>query len=156
MEKMEDKVDYSNYKRFGLMLSISFFIMYLVMYLNLDILDHFFLSLTRFYMTVLMVAPMAIVMMYVMKAMYQDKKVNSIIYASSILIFVLALILLRTQVPISDKQYMKAMIPHHSSAILTSQNADIEDPEVKKLAEEIIKSQKEEIAQMKQILERMD
>lgn len=58
--------------------------------------------------------------------------------------------------PDSDKQYMKAMIPHHSSAILTSEKANIKDPEVKKLAEEIIKAQEEEIAQMKKVLERME
>ncbi|SDD19831.1 DUF305 domain-containing protein [Williamwhitmania taraxaci] len=79
-----------------------------------------------------------------------------IIAVISISVFVLSLILLRTQTPIGDKQYMKAMIPHHSSAILTSKHADIKDPEVKELSEKIIESQEEEIAQMKAILDRMD
>jgi uncharacterized protein (DUF305 family) len=77
--------------------------------------------------------------------MYPDKKVNAFIITGAIIIFAVTLAALRTQTPISDVQYMKAMIPNHSSAILTSKEANIKDPEVKKLAEEI-KSQEEEIA----------
>jgi len=106
-------------------------------------------------MAILMVAPMAVVMMLMMGEMYPDKKMNVSIIAGAIFVFAVTLAALRTQTPISDVQYMKAMIPHHSSAILTSKEANIKDPEVKKLAEEIIKSQEEEIAQMKKILERM-
>ena len=107
-------------------------------------------------MTLLMVAPMAVVMLLMMQKMYANKRLNLLIIASSTVVFIVALLLLRTQTPISDKQYMKAMIPHHSSAILTSEEADLRDPEVKKLAEEIIKSQEEEIAQMKRILDSME
>jgi uncharacterized protein (DUF305 family) len=70
-------------------------------------------------------------------------------------LFVVFLSALRTQTPVGDVQYMKAMIPHHSSAIITSKNVNIKDPEVTKLSEQIIKSQEKEIAQMKAILERM-
>ena len=98
---------------------------------------------------------MAVVMMLMMGAMYPNKKINTIIILGSIILFGLILAGLRTQTPVGDVQYMKAMIPHHSSAIMVSKNADIKDPEVKKLSEEIIKSQKEEIAQMESILERM-
>lgn len=98
---------------------------------------------------------MALVMLFVMISMYENKKLNRIIIASSVAIFIIALTFLRTQTPISDVQYMKAMIPHHSSAILTSQEANLQDPEVKKLAREIIKAQEEEIAQMKEILDRL-
>ena len=103
----------------------------------------------------LMVTPMAILMIVMMPKMYPDKKMNTIIGASGLLIFITCLICLRTQSPISDIQYMKAMIPHHSSAILTSKHANITDPEVRKLADSIIASQQREIAQMKQILARM-
>lgn len=144
------------YFRFFIMLSISFVIMYSVMYLNVDQTGHIYLSLTRFYMTVLMVAPMAIVMLLMMGKMYKNKKINGMIIGGSMVIFVGVLFLLRSQTPIGDVQYMKAMIPHHSSAILTSEEANLSDPEVKQLAEEIIKSQIEEIAQMKKILERME
>lgn len=146
----------TNYQKFSIMLTASFLTMYAVMYLNVDTFDHVYLSTTRFYMTLLMVAPMALVMLSVMKGMYQNEKINLMIAVGSIVVFLVALVLLRTQTPIGDEQYMKAMIPHHSSAILTSEEADIRDPEVKKLAEEIIKAQKEEIAQMKRILDRME
>lgn len=138
------------------MLAISFVIMYSVMFLNVDKLSHIYLSTTRLYMALLMVAPMALLMLLLMPDMYKNKKMNKIIMFSGVFIFVLVLVLLRTQVPIEDKQYMKAMIPHHSSAILTSQEAGIKDPEVKQLSKEIIETQKREIAQMKDILRRMD
>jgi uncharacterized protein (DUF305 family) len=88
--------------------------------------------------------------------MYKNKKLNMVIIIVSIVVFVLALIFLRAQIPIGDEQYMKAMIPHHSSAIMTSNYADIKDPEVKELAEQIIESQEREIQQMKNILERLE
>jgi len=153
---MDNKMKNDSYKTFGIMLIISFCIMYAVMFLNVDKADHIYLSLSRLYMSLLMVSPMAILMLILMKMMYKDKKTNKIIAVISISVFILSLILVRTQTPIGDKQYMKAMIPHHSSAILTSKHADIKDPEVKELSEKIIKSQEEEIAQMKAILERMD
>ncbi len=149
-------MEMQNYKKFFLMLLISFFIMYTVMFLNVAEANHIYLSLSRFYMTLLMVSPMALVMLLLMKKMYQNKRLNMIIIISGFSVFILSLILLRTQTPVGDEQFMKAMIPHHSSAILVSKNADISDPEVKKLAEEIIKSQEKEISQMKTILKRMD
>ena len=84
---------------------------------------------------------MALIMLLIMGKMYPDKKLNGIIIVASIVVFVTTLSLLRTQTPVSDVQYMKAMIPHHSSAIMTSKNANIKDPEVKKLSEGIIASQ---------------
>lgn len=143
------------YKKFLLMLVGSLFIMYFVMFLNVDKLSHIYLSVTRLYMALLMVSSMALFMLIIMRKMYKNKKLNIIIVVVSISIFVLALMLLRTQTLIDDEQYMRAMIPHHSSAILTSQMANIKDPEVKELTEQIIESQEREIEQMKIILERL-
>ena len=116
-----------SYKKFLLMMVISFIIMYIVMFLNMDKLDHYHTSATRIYMALLMVGPMAIVMMLMMGKMYHDKKWNTSIIISSAVLFVVILTALRTQTPISDVQYMKAMIPHHSSAIMVSKNANIKD-----------------------------
>jgi uncharacterized protein (DUF305 family) len=146
----------SNYTKLAITLVISFVIMYSVMFFNVAEINHIYLSTTRFYMALLMVSPMALVMLFMMGKMYPDEKKNLLIRISGAVVFVLAFVLLRSQTPIKDVQYMKAMIPHHSSAILTSENSDISDPEVKKLAQEIIKTQEEEIAQMKSILERMN
>jgi uncharacterized protein (DUF305 family) len=144
-----------SYKKFSLMMLISFIIMYIVMFLNMDKLDHYYTSATRIYMALLMVAPMVVIMMLMMGKMYPNKKWNTSIIIGSVVLFAVILTGLRTQTPISDVQYMKAMIPHHSSAIMVSKHANIKDPEVKKLSEQIIKSQEEEIAQMEAILERM-
>lgn len=144
-----------SYNKFMVMMLISFFIMYIVMFLNIERLSHYHTSTTRVYMALLMVAPMAVVMMVMMGNMYPDKKLNTIIIIMSILLFGVILTALRTQTPINDVQYMKAMIPHHSSAIMVSKQANIKDPEVKKLSEQIIQSQEKEIAEMEAMLDRL-
>lgn len=107
-------------------------------------------------MSLLMVAPMSLVMMAMMGKMYPNKKINRLIIASGIGVFAIVLVALRTQTPISDVQYMKAMIPHHSSAIMVSKNADLKDPQVLELAKQIIESQKREISEMKQHIARLE
>ena len=149
------KMDRGMYEKLMISLLISFVIMYIVMFLNVSEGNHIYLSLSRTYMALLMVSPMAIVMLLVMGKMYPDKKRNTIIIITSLIIFIVSLAALRTQTPVGDLQYMKAMIPHHSSAIMTSENASLQDPEVKKLAEEIIKAQEEEISKMESIIERL-
>ncbi|WP_225307280.1 DUF305 domain-containing protein [Adhaeribacter soli] len=149
-------MDAGNYKKFALMLALSFLIMYAVMFLNVAETDHIYLSLSRTYMTLLMVSPMAILMLLMMPMMYKHKKLNRLIMVSALLVFVLTLTFLRKQIPVNDQQYMKAMIPHHSSAIMVSKNADLKDPELKKLSEDIIEAQEKEIRQMKHILHRLN
>lgn len=145
-----------NYKTFGLMMLVSFVSMYAVMFFNVYQFDHVYLSMTRTYMTLLMIAPMAISMLLFMRKMYTNKKINYAILGASVLIFIGSLYGLRAQKPIGDTQWMKAMIPHHSSAILTSSEADLQDPEVKQLAEDIIKAQEREISEMKAMIERLE
>jgi len=144
------------YGKLAVTLIISFVIMYLVMFLNMDKIEDYHTSITRIYMTFLMISPMAILMILRMKMMYKNRKINVAIIISSVVIFVFSLIGLRTQTPVGDIQYMKAMIPHHSSAIMTSKNANIKDAEVRKLADSIIKSQEKEINQMNKILRRLE
>lgn len=144
------------YTKFILMLICSFIAMYITMYFNTYAIDHVYFSLTRFYMACLGIAAMAAIMLAFMQSMYQDKRKNMAILGGSLLLFVGALILARTQTPVNDVLYMKAMIPHHSIAILASKRANIKDPEVRKLADEIIKAQEEEIAKMKAYLKRLE
>ncbi len=145
----------NHYLKFGLMMATSFVIMYGIMFLNVDVFDHVYLSPTRTYMTFLMIAPMAIVMLLFMWGMYKNKAINYGIIAASILTFVLCFSGLREQTFISDVQWMKAMIPHHSSAIMVSEEAHLTDPEAQKLAREIIIAQKEEIAEMERMIARL-
>lgn len=156
-ENNHDNKKGNKYGRFFMMLGLSFIAMYITMYLNTYEFDHVYFSLTRFYMTCLGISAMAVIMLSFMLNMYKNKKKNIAIYVGSLVLFVSALGLVRAQGPIiGDVLYMKAMIPHHSIAILTSKRADIKDPETKKLAEEIIEAQKREIAQMKKIIYRLE
>ncbi|MCW5958883.1 MAG: DUF305 domain-containing protein [Pyrinomonadaceae bacterium] len=144
-----------NYAKFALMMLISFLVMYAVMYLNTYAFDHIFFSMTRFYMTFLMISPMALIMLAFMRGMYKNKLVNMSIVAASVVVFTLALVFVRAQTFIGDSAWMSAMIPHHSIAILTSERAKIEDPEVRKLADNIIETQRKEIDEMKRLLEKV-
>ena len=145
------------YTTFVLMLAASFVAMYVTMYLNTYELDHVYFSLTRFYMVCLGISAMALIMFFFMRKMYQNKQKNLGIIVGSIGLFFAALGLVRTQSPIvGDVLWMKGMIPHHSIAILTSERADIKDPEVKKLAESIITAQKKEIEEMKVMIKRLE
>ena len=157
MENSKQHASKGNYRTFFLMLACSFVAMYIAMYLNTYAIDHVYFSLTRFYMTCLGISAMAVIMWVFMRKMYNNKKKNSIVLAGSFVLFVTALGLVRAQSPIiGDVLWMKAMIPHHSIAILTSGRADIKDPEVKKLAEDIIKAQKKEIEEMKLMIKRLE
>jgi len=156
-EEKNHKEMSGNYGKFFLMLGLSFVAMYITMYLNTYQFDHVYFSMTRFYMSSLGIAAMAVIMLSLMAKMYKNKKKNIAIYVGSFLLFVSALGLVRAQAPIiGDLLWMKAMIPHHSIAILVSERAAIEDPEVKKLANEIITAQKKEIQQMKEMIERLE
>ncbi len=147
----------NNYSRFMFMLGLSFVAMYITMYLNTYVIDHVYFSLTRFYMTCLGIAAMSVIMLSLMLKMYKNKKKNMAIYMVSLMLFVSALTLVRAQKPIvGDVLWMKAMIPHHSIAILTSERADIQDPEVKKLANDIIEAQRKEIGEMKAMIKRLE
>ena len=144
------------YVKFGIMIATSTFLMYWLMFLNVFQLDHIFYSETRVYMALIMGSIMAIVMMLFMWPMYKNKKINTAILAGSAVVFALSLWLVRSQVLIEDSGWMKAMIPHHSIAILTSERANISDPRVRKLADEIIEAQRKEIAEMKSLLEELE
>jgi magnesium-transporting ATPase (P-type) len=144
------------YLRFGLMLLVSFIAMYAIMFFNAAEADHVMLSTMRTYMSLLMVFSMAIIMLLFMLHMYDNKKMNAIILTVAIVGFGTVYYFVRNQTFVGDIDYMKGMIPHHSSAILTSQQAHLEDPEVKQLAEEIIEAQKREIAQMKKMIYRLE
>nr|WP_205635707.1 DUF305 domain-containing protein [Algoriphagus ratkowskyi] len=143
------------YTTFVSMLIWSFVAMYITMYLNTYQFDHVYFSLTRFYMSCLGISAMAVIMFLFMKKMYKNKQKNIAILFGSFVLFASALFLVRSQEPIGDVLWMKAMIPHHSIAILTSERADIKDPEVKKLANDIIEAQRREIGEMKAMIKRL-
>jgi len=141
-----------SYFRFALMIACSTVTMYLLMYLNTYAWEHVFFSETRAYMAVVMGATMAIVMLAFMLGMYRSRVLNMAIFAGATVIFALSLWLVRSQVTVDGASYMRAMIPHHSIAIMTSERAGIDDARVRNLADEIIAAQRREIAEMRHLI----
>ncbi|EPX80286.1 DUF305 domain-containing protein [Litoreibacter arenae] len=140
------------YGRFFAMIATSTVVMYGLMYLNTYALDHVFFSQTRMWMALYMGAAMAIIMLAFMLGMYSNRTVNAAIFIGAAVAFALALWLVRSQETVEDLAWMRAMIPHHSIAILTSERADISDPRVRELADAIIEAQRGEIAEMKRYI----
>jgi FlaA1/EpsC-like NDP-sugar epimerase len=146
----------SGYWRFAAMIVTSTLVMFALMYVHTYQLDHVYFSETRAYMALVMGAAMAIVMLSFMLGMYQNRTLNMAIYAGAAILLAAAIYLTRSQALIGEVSYMKAMIPHHSIAILTSERAEIADPRVRKLADQIIQSQREEIAQMRALVAELE
>lgn len=134
------------------MILTSTVLMFGLMYLNTYQISHVRFSETRAWMALVMGAAMAIVMLLFMLKMYKKKSTNFAILAGSIVVFALSLWLVRSQETVDDLSYMRAMIPHHSIAILTSSRAHIRDPRVRELADNIIKAQVREISEMQQLI----
>ena len=141
-----------SYARLGAMIVTATIIMFGLMYFNNYALDHVWFSQTRAWMAVVMGAVMAVVMLAVMLNMYKSSRANLAILGLCIVLFAAALFLVRSQETVSDVSYMKAMIPHHSIAIMTSERAHIRDPRVRKLADGIIEAQVREIAEMEKLI----
>jgi hypothetical protein len=154
--QMEDGKTSMGYGRFTAMVATSTIAMFGLMYLNTYALGHVEYSQTRTWMAVVMGATMAVVMLAFMWSMYAGKKIKAAIIVGGIVTFAAALWLVRSQETVNDVTYMKAMIPHHSIAILTSERAHIKDPEVRRLADGIIDAQVREIVEMKRLIARLE
>jgi len=130
--------------------------MYIMMYFNTYQWDHIYFSETRAYMALYMGAVMAIIMMAFMTNMYKKTKINLLVYGLSVVLFAVGLWGVRSQATVDQVDWMEAMIPHHSIAILTSERAEITDPRVRDLADDIIEAQRREISEMKQLIEELE
>lgn len=145
----------NGYARFAAMIVTSTVIMFGLMYLNTYSLEHVYFSETRTFMAIYMGAVMAIVMLAFMQSMYKNRAVNLMIFVGAAVVFALALWLVRSQKTVDQVSWMKAMIPHHSIAILTSERASITDPRVRKLADDIIETQRKEIREMEALIAKL-
>jgi peptidoglycan/LPS O-acetylase OafA/YrhL len=145
-----------SYGRFAAMIATSTVVMFVLMYLNTYAISHVEYSQTRMWMAFVMGAAMAIVMIGFMWGMYKNRRTNIGIVLVSVAIFAAALWLTRSQETVDDMSYLKAMIPHHSIAIMTSERAHIRDPKVRLLADRIIDAQVREIAEMKRHIARLE
>lgn len=140
------------YGRFVAMIATSTVVMFGLMYLNTYSIDHIEFSQTRMWMAIYMGAVMAVIMLAFMLGMYSDRRKNIAIILGAGLAFGMSLWLVRSQQTVGDLAWMRAMIPHHSIAIMTSERADISDPRVRALADAIIEAQRNEIAEMQRYI----
>ncbi|MCA1801668.1 MAG: DUF305 domain-containing protein [Rhodothermaceae bacterium] len=126
------------------------------MYLHTYESGHLYFSETRAWMALIMGSAMAVIMLLYMLPMYTNRKANIGILLGSVILFSVSLWLVRSQTTVQDVSWMKAMIPHHSIAILTSERAEISDSRVRSLADRIIEAQREEIAEMKALIDDLE
>ncbi len=147
--EMENSMNSKQYRNLLVMVILSFISMFVFMYAMVNTFANVLINYNQFYMAGLMTAPMVIIELFVMRAMYYNKKWNTFIIASSVLLLIIFLTLIRQQTGISDRQFLKSMITHHASAILMCEKAPVEDSELKELCKDILSSQQSQIDQMK-------
>jgi len=146
----------SHYKKLVIMAVLSFICMYILMYSMVNAFNNVLMNVNQFYMAGLMTMPMIIIEIILMSSMYMNKKINMLILGLAVIGLIGFYAFIRQQVAVNDKQFLKSMIPHHAGAILMCEEANITDPEVKKLCESIISGQRQEIEQMKSKLRELE
>ena len=144
-----------HYMLLAVNLGLSLIIMYVAMFVMIWSWGEFIQNINFFYMALIMWAPMGAVMLLTMKSMFPNRKLNALLHAGFAIVLVLSFLGIRQQALVGDKQFLRSMIPHHSGAILMCERSSISDPEIERLCTEIIASQKQEIDEMKRIMERM-
>jgi predicted nucleotidyltransferase len=144
------------YKRFALMAVAMFVAMYFIMYAMIDGLQNLIPNINNLYMTLLMVSAMLVIEIWIMKGMYQNKKINWAIITVSLAIGIFSWFGIREQLFVGDKEFVKGMIPHHAAAVLMSEKAKLTDPELIELQKNILETQAKEIELMKRKLKEFE
>jgi uncharacterized protein (DUF305 family) len=144
------------YGRLVAMMVLSFIAMYVLMYGMVNAFANVYMNVNQLYMAGLMAAPMGVIELALMRAMYPNRRLNAVVVVGSLVALVAFWVLLRQQAAVTDRQFLRSMIPHHAGAILMCEEALIQDAEIKKLCDGIIASQQSEIDQMKAKLSALD
>lgn len=145
----EKKNDGGAYKKLFIMLILSFISMYILMYSMVNSIKNVYPNINQLYMAALMSMPMMIIELALMGKMYMNRKLNAFLISISSVALIAFFLLIQYQTGVTDRQFLRGMIPHHAAAILMSEQSKTQDPEIKKLQQEIITSQRREIAEMK-------
>jgi len=148
-----EQAQQSKWPTFAAMIATSIVTMFVLKYSNVYEAGHIWFSQTRMWMALMMGMAMIVIMLGFMWGMYRTFTTKMLVMIGAVIGFALFLFLARSQTTVDDQAYMKAMIPHHSIAVLTSRRAQISDPRVRELADAIIEAQVKEIAQMELLLE---
>ena len=141
-----------HYGRLMAMVALSFVAMYILMYAMVNRFENVFNNVNQAYMAGLMAAPMLLIELALMRRMYPDKRRNTWFAIGAVLFMALCWFGIRQQLAVTDQQFLRSMIPHHAGAILMCEQADPQDPKIQALCQEIVASQRSEIAQMKVLL----
>jgi uncharacterized protein (DUF305 family) len=144
------------YARLVLMTALSYVAMYALMYAMVNAFDSVYLNINNAYMAGLMAAPMMVIELVVMRSMYPNRALNAALIVAGAVALAALWVFTREQTAVSDRQFLRSMIPHHSGAILMCREAAIRDAEIRELCRTIIASQQREIDQMKDKLSRLD
>jgi cation transport ATPase len=148
------KMDHqSHYRRLLVMTVLSFVSMYGLMYAMVNVFGNVVSNLNQFYMAGLMTVPMVVIELLLMGGMYPNKRRNAVIITTSLVVGILLFIFIRQQTGITDKQFLRSMIPHHAGALLMCEQAPIANPEIQQLCVSILAGQQQEIDQMRGILD---
>lgn len=142
-----------NYRNLFWMAALSFISMYILMYIMVDKFANVYPNLNQLYMAGLMTIPMIVIELFLMRGMYTNKRANIFIGVLSLVLFVVLIIFIKKQTAISDKEFLKSMIPHHAAALLMCEQAQLQDPEIQELCKNILITQQAEINLMKAKLE---
>jgi hypothetical protein len=156
MHKNHETLKENHYRHLIIMTALSFISMYVLMYAMVNVFGNVYLNFNQFYMAGLMTAPMVLIELSVMRAMYQNKRYNILIIVTSVIAALIFFAFIRQQTAISDTQFLRSMIPHHAGAILMCEQASLEDTEITELCENIISSQQAEIDLMKAKLSELE
>lgn len=139
----------NHYRRFLIMIGLHFIAMYILMYSMVNAFGNVFNSFNQVYMAALMTASMVLIELPLMSSMYKSKKLNAVLIAAGAAVLVGSFLMIREQAAVSDRQFLRSMIPHHAGAILMCEEAAIQDQEIKELCRSIVASQQAEIDAMK-------
>jgi uncharacterized protein (DUF305 family) len=153
---MQARTNDTHYRRLGVMAVLSFLSMYALMYAMVDAGENVYHSINQAYMAGLMTAPMLLFELALMGMMYRRRKLNAAIVAGSLVLLIACWLSIRQQAGVADRQFLRSMIPHHAGAILMCEQADVSDPRVKRLCENIVASQRAEIREMKAMLDELE
>jgi DUF305 family protein family protein len=149
------KTQNQHYSRLGIMIGLHFIAMYILMYSMVNAFSNVFNNFNQVYMAALMTASMILIELPLMSSMYKSRKLNAVIITVGVAVLIGSFLLIRQQALISDRQFLRSMIPHHAGAILMCEKAPIEDREIQELCRNIISGQQAEIAQMKAKLDQL-
>jgi uncharacterized protein (DUF305 family) len=148
-------VKHNHYLQLGVMAALSFVAMYLLMYAMTNSLDDVYMNVNQVYMAALMTAPMIVIELLVMRAMYEKPRLNALVIGASVVAGIAMFLAIRQQAAVGDRQFLRSMIPHHSSAILMCRQASLDSQAIRELCRSITSSQQREIDQMTAMLRRL-